>query len=185
MFWYICNLDLGVALYWPLKESVSAGSGDGSVSLGAEFLAIWGEYGGSERQHSSILDVGTPGGSNDVCTVGIKGGSNGACTVGIKELEVVSGMNSESSGLVASTLGLMRALLKAWLVCLSCVYGLAECWRCWSWKTCSLGSCSIALDIENGGECYYKHYHTWLNLVFIVWSLLGLCTCQLSRCLYR
>ena len=70
MFWYICNVDLGVALYWPLKESVSAGSGDGSVSLGAEFVAIWGEYGGSERQHSSILDVGTPGGSNDVCTEG-------------------------------------------------------------------------------------------------------------------
>ena len=70
MFWYICNawMDLGVALYWPLKESVSTGSGDGSVSLGAEFVAIWGKYGGSERQHSSILDVGTPGGSNDVCT---------------------------------------------------------------------------------------------------------------------
>ena len=69
MFWYICNVDLGVALCWPLKESVSAGSGDGSVGLGAEFLAIWGEYGGSERQHSSTMEVGTPGGSDDACTV--------------------------------------------------------------------------------------------------------------------
>ena len=109
MFWYICNVDLGVALYWPLKESVSAGSGDGSVSLGAEFLAIWGEYGGSERQNSSILDVGTPGGSNDVCTIGIKGGSNGACTVGIKELEVVSGMNSSPSLETRNSLATLRS----------------------------------------------------------------------------
>ena len=156
MFWYICNVDLGVVLYWPLKESVSAGSGDGSVSLGAEFVAIWGEYGGSERQHSSILEVGTPGGSDDACTVGIKdactagikGGSNDACTVGIKELEVVSGMKGESSGLVAATLGLMVALLKAWLLLLSCVYELAACWRCWSGKTCALGFCSAVLDIK-------------------------------------
>ena len=36
MFWYICNawMHLGVVLYRLLKESASAGSSDGSVSLG-------------------------------------------------------------------------------------------------------------------------------------------------------
>ena len=125
MFWYICDawMHLVVVVYWLLKESASAGSSDGGVSLGPGSVAIWNEYGGSGRQYP-------------------------------------------------------------WLVLLSCVYGLAACWRCWSWKTCSLGSCSIVLDTENGVKHYHKkHYHKWLDLVFIVLSLLGLCACQVSRCL--
>ena len=149
MFWYICDawMHLVVVVYWLLKESASAGSSDGSVSLGPGSVAIWNEYGGSGRQYRSILAVGTPGVSNDACTVactgGIKGVSNDTCAVGIKEPEVVRGMSSDSAGLVSAALVLMVALLKAWLVllscvyrlkaglvCLSCMYGLAACWRC-------------------------------------------------------
>ena len=101
-FWYICDawMHLVVVVYWLLKESASAGSSDGSVSLGPGSVAIWNEYGGSGRQYP-------------------------------------------------------------WLVLLSCVYGLAACWRCWSWKTCSLGFCSVVSDIEKKVKhCHKEHYHT-------------------------
>merc|ERR1712086_556139 len=54
IFWYICNawIHLGVVVYWSLTVSVPAGSGDGSVSLGPEFVAIWDEHGGSVRQYA-------------------------------------------------------------------------------------------------------------------------------------
>ena len=86
IFWYICNawIHLGVVVYWSLTVSVPAGSGDGSVSLGPEFVAIWDEHGGSGRQY--------------------------ARTVGIEELEVVSGMNGESSGLVVARLVLLSCV---------------------------------------------------------------------------